>query len=195
MGLDVYLKVDDEYIEFPSKKYPDHSFKVGYFRSSYNESGINYVLWSRGLPDLWEIFDAKSGEFVPDWEKSLERAKQLLADLRRSYEELPFGVSYMPVVSCNVEDPKKAFEVFKRYKERKAPFDSFINKDGFFFMKEPVQVHAIIPGKGTIFIIHSIVDAHVAFYTQAVEIVVETIEYVLGEDSPAPSLHKLHWCD
>ena len=92
MGLDVYLKVGDTYVEFLSRKYPDHLFKIGYFRSSYNESGINYVLESRGLPTLWTVFDAKPGEFVPDWEKSLERANYLLTDLKRSLKELPYTV-------------------------------------------------------------------------------------------------------
>src|SRR6476619_807072 len=34
-------------IEQPSAKYPDHYFKVGYFRSSYNASGIDHILSDR----------------------------------------------------------------------------------------------------------------------------------------------------
>jgi len=33
-----------EKVELPSTKYPDHYFKVGYWRSSYNGAGINSIL-------------------------------------------------------------------------------------------------------------------------------------------------------
>jgi len=194
MGLTVYLKVDDKFIEFPSKKYPDHLFKVGYFRSSYNASGINYVLESRGLPTLWDVFDAKPGEFVPDWEKSLERANCLLTDLKHSFEELPYtvlSIIYGPWDSV-VTDPNRVLTVFKQQKEMK-PFDQFFNRTGFFSLNEPIQVHAIIPGDRTVYVVTPITQEQIDYYVQALEIVVETIEYVLSEETPAPSLHKLCW--
>ena len=195
MGLDVYLKVDDKFIEFPSKKYPDHLFRVGYFRSSYNESGINYVLESRGLPTLWDVFDAKPGEFVPDWEKSLERANHLLTDLKRSFEELPYtvlSIGHSPWDS-EVKDLGKVLTVFKQQKERKPSFDRFFSRVGFFSLNEPIQVHAIIPSDRTVYIVTPITQEQIDYYVQALEIVVETIEYVLSKETPAPSLHKLHW--
>jgi len=36
---------------------PEHLFKIGYFRSSYNGSGIENVLSTRGLPTLHDIFE------------------------------------------------------------------------------------------------------------------------------------------
>lgn len=74
-GMNKYGVFDDNdflsSVNMPSKKYPNHYFRIGYFRSSYNSSGINYVLRDRLGIDLYDIFDAKdSGYYVePDWIK------------------------------------------------------------------------------------------------------------------------------
>ncbi len=47
---------DVKKVEKDSKKYPSHMFKIGYFRSSYNDGGINQVLQRIGLPTLGTIF-------------------------------------------------------------------------------------------------------------------------------------------
>jgi hypothetical protein len=59
MGLDIYLEFgkDGENIQQNSKKYPTHYFKVGYFRSSYNEWGLNRVLTKTIGKDLYYIFE------------------------------------------------------------------------------------------------------------------------------------------
>jgi hypothetical protein len=43
-------------IELPSTLHPDHMFKIGYFRSSYNSDGINSVLRDRLDKDLYWVF-------------------------------------------------------------------------------------------------------------------------------------------
>jgi hypothetical protein len=42
-------------VEEPSAKYPEHYFKIGYFRSEYHENGINDVLDRLGLPNLIDV--------------------------------------------------------------------------------------------------------------------------------------------
>ena len=72
-----------EKIEQDSKKHPEHMFKIGYFRSSYNGGGINSVLDSLGFGGLYWIFDNKDQyEFAPDWEKSLKRVREVLDKFR-----------------------------------------------------------------------------------------------------------------
>src|SRR6185295_11284101 len=82
-------------IEIDSALYPDHMFKIGYLRSSYNDEGINRVLRNAGLHDLSEIF--QPGEryaFRPDWDEALARAKYVLDrwQLRQESEESKFFV-------------------------------------------------------------------------------------------------------
>ena len=53
---------------------PKHLFKLGYFRSSYNERGIERVMRNINLPGLHDIFGVKGEEYNvrPDWQEALE---------------------------------------------------------------------------------------------------------------------------
>jgi len=86
MGLDVYLangktyntewECDDyETIEINSTLYPEHLFKIGYFRSSYNSGGINRVANRYSLLDLYDIFDPHSYTFIPDWADAMKKCE------------------------------------------------------------------------------------------------------------------------
>jgi len=50
-------------------------------------------------------------------------------------------------------------------------------------------VRAVIPGKEDIYIVHK--DSGLGWYVEALEIVVETIEYVLNQ--PDPETYYLVW--
>lgn len=90
-----YLRTDNEsnisfahgmqdYIE-PSKRHPENYFKIGYFRSSYNEGGINNVLDLLDLPDLYDIFEVEdSHEYYQkiDWGRAKELVTRLLDTFR-----------------------------------------------------------------------------------------------------------------
>lgn len=57
-------------IEEISKKHPEHLFKIGYWRSSYNSAGINHFLEKVGCQTLWEIAGQKKHvtyQFKVDW--------------------------------------------------------------------------------------------------------------------------------
>lgn len=73
--------VETEVKEKDSKTYPKHYFKVGYLRSSYNDGGINSILRAAIGKDLYTIFKDEAAKdeykFVPDWQASLERARQI----------------------------------------------------------------------------------------------------------------------
>jgi hypothetical protein len=72
--------------ETPSAKYPEHMFNLGYWRSSYNDGGINSVARSRNLPGLYEIMEPPGDEyyFKPDWRACLERAEKAVQAWREA---------------------------------------------------------------------------------------------------------------
>lgn len=93
MGLDVYLdkcgedEAFKEQIPADSKLYPEHLFKIGYFRSSYNGSGINLILLLRGFMCLYQLFDYSGDHvFQPNWRKAKENTVKTIADLRHHIE-------------------------------------------------------------------------------------------------------------
>ena len=77
-----------------SKNYPSHCFQIGYFRSSYNESGIDYFLIEHLNTCLAKIFSAPIDRdsvlriFIPDWKKSLKLAQTLAKRIRKNRENL-----------------------------------------------------------------------------------------------------------
>jgi hypothetical protein len=94
MGLDIYISkheseprtdeerwADDSTINIDSTTQPDHLFKIGYFRSSYNNAGINaYVNRLLCKPGLYHIFpegNDDSGFFRPDWAGARARALEM----------------------------------------------------------------------------------------------------------------------
>jgi hypothetical protein len=74
-----------EKVEIDHPDYPDHYFKIGYFRSSYNESGINRILKNMDLPTLNEVFNISDVEyyFQPDWQKALENVESLIVEFQK----------------------------------------------------------------------------------------------------------------
>lgn len=76
-----YLKEKD--IKKDSKKYPEHMFKIGYFRSSYNSGGINHVLNDYGMEDLYWIFQVGDDYHIfPDWDEALNRVNGLIKKIK-----------------------------------------------------------------------------------------------------------------
>lgn len=200
-------------IEKNSKKYPDHMFKIGYCRSSYNPGGINHVLSDLIGEDLYSIFDRTGDEyeFLPDWVGVRGRAKESLKLMDKKLEEMgPYRVMKsdhnmfdMDKQMDAVPDASTALDKFMevRSKHSKADdFGNFSNGIGEFFLKTPLKVAAIIPGSckelfGTgkapcQYIIYEDEGSY-EFYHQALEIVVEMAEWVLKQKNP--ELYYVHW--
>lgn len=208
LGIKDYDHESVEKIELDSKFYPEHMFKIGYFRSSYNGGGIERVLGNLGLPTLHDILGyAGEYEFAPDWAAALERCKDAVlrysAELEISGGELRVMRSEMNMFTSRHEFPQseeQALTVFKKEKERGSSFgDGYGNINGDFFFKEGLRVLAVIPGISrilreqpcTYLIIRNEGAAEENWYLQALKIVQETIEYVLAQKDPQH--FYFHW--
>jgi len=210
LGLDKYGGVKSKTeIRINSALYPDHYFKIGYFRSSYNSGGINSVMENFGLFTLYDIFPEASfgGSYyiTPNWEEAkarvadtLGRFKILLGSKAARYDAT--WIQNSPHTT-KVESAKEALRKFherrKKWKKEKTPFDSWVGRDGYFSLKEPLKVAAVMQGtsyskmfKG-VYLIHKVPKNRFEWYYHALEIVEETIQYV--QKHPKPGKYVLGW--
>ena len=195
-----------EKIEIDSAKYPEHYFKIGYLRSSYNGGGIDAVLRRMDLPSLKDVFNPKDEyEFIPNWEACLHRAKNLLANFNRIYNTEVGKYSCMFVghnmfvdsnetVKSEQEAMKLFAEEFKKHTEvhKDADFNSYVNRSGEFHW-DAMKVKAFMPGIGYfnqpgIYVVYENADKD--WYQQALEITVEMCEWVLAQND---GQYILHW--
>jgi hypothetical protein len=203
LGLDKYGSdiTNCETIEKDSSKHPEHYFKVGYFRSSYNGSGINSILKILNIPDLYDIFphDDDGYEFCPDWSYALDVVQEAIKLLKKDkgyrVESVGANIFAPDEVAMN---PAQALEIFndKIKSKRTRGFNSFTSKEGSFYLDgKGLQVHALIPGKSILgspctFAVYKMKDGN-KYYIQALEIVQETIEFVLAQKDP--QAYYLRW--
>lgn len=205
LGLDEFGndKFTKESIEIASKNYPDHYFKIGYFRSSYNEGGINRILSDAGLWDLYQIFDRDKDDeysFQPNWILSLKNVKKVIMEFKEKpnfrCEKFSWNQFRNPS-EYNVIDTKSAMSAFMR-EYCKTHDGGYSNLNGLFTIKDPMKVFGIIHGIDKAFFSDQIYpcsyfvyEGNNEWYIQALEIVQETIEYVLIQ--PDIEKYYLHW--
>ena len=220
MGLDVYLTKgvaateDEGYesrkarrIEIDSAQFPKHYFKIGCWRSSYNEEGINSVLRTFFMPSLWHLYSAAGdavykAEFdeVLSWGERLKRARQMLDEFKNAVI-LANGVFVVSIRDRdylrddgpnNPDNPGQALAIYmaERAKYAEHPgFGTYTSKAGDFWLDYPLKVRAIIGGTveygaKTNYAIAESEPDHYDWYIQALMIVVETCEWVLAQENP-----------
>ena len=211
MGLDVYLangktyntewECDDyETIEINSTLYPEHLFKIGYFRSSYNSGGINRVANRYSLLDLYDIFDphTDSYTFIPDWADAMKKCEAAIKQWD-AYAMSDIGQYDSICVSANLFFPleergacsnEESLALFKeKYISRMDTGDAFSDMHGSVFT-DGLDVRAVftgldILGSPSVYMVHKIKQAgsDTEWYTQALAIVKETIAWVLAQDN------------
>lgn len=119
MGLDVYLfriaddgcdDVDEcERVDLPSTLYPDHGFRIGYFRSRYGRDGMDRVLKHHAGTDMSRIMGRNYDDAVsrPDWVSSIRRAYDAHQFLAISAQESPQAMKellwYMQAITIMIE--------------------------------------------------------------------------------------------
>ena len=199
-----------------SVKYPDHYFKVGYLRSSYNEGGINRILKNMGLPDLYEIFNRGEDdpyEFQPDWRKARDACAEVLQRLR-SAQDRGLRVTFVGPNIFGYGDakpPETEVDAMKVYIDQKRTHDennknktpeqvkawgsSYSNILGV-FDHDGLKVRAMMPGlrdllgqQRGVYVVFESEDAE--WYEQALEITLEMIDAVLA--APDPENYYLQW--
>ncbi len=208
MGLDVYMYRfengppgdGDDYeaterkcVELPSQVHPEHYFKIGYMRSSYNDGGINGILRGRIGTDLYGIF-ANDGETYysrPDWGEAKVRAAKALADLRAYEAEhgcyRVWTVTHNPFAGPQTLDRDGALALFveERKKFRADDKNGYSNKHGAFVPRGLTLYGAVVGmdslGSPGVHLIYGGEDADFTFYEQALEVVIEMCEWVMGQ--------------
>lgn len=202
MGLDVYLQRNGKGDETASTIDPEHLFKRGYFRSSYNGSGFDSVMRRTGCPELAAIFGARENQsrFTPDWQVSLTRA-QIALEQYREHLASPAGGHYVGWIGAKDGGVSSEHEALMAYVQEvsreKLPFTAYSNKVGHFWI-DGAKLKAAIPGQqpwgaNGVFLVfeYERQEGERDSYETALLIVIETIEYVLA--SGAPDEFSLYW--
>lgn len=190
--------LSDIKVELPSKKYPDHYFKIGYFRSSYNDSGINRILDTAIGKNLYTLFEREQEDdyqFKPDWEKVKKNCLDAIDKFKAHLGEIGnvsvFKIMHESFADDTINSEKQALDIFKEqlktHKDHSGD-GAFGNKYGLFTLKEPYKVKAIIPGvcnfldKNRPCVYVAIENEGLDWYLNALEIIVETIDYILAQE-------------
>lgn len=202
MGLNRFgTDISRQPVLLNSTKYPEHAFKIGYFRSSYNGSGFNSIAEQTIGMSLYTVFDPLDGNYeeVPDWSRSKENARLFIDKLNRMQKEAPFIAETLHHTHCeNTILPNTEKEALKLFldelKSHNEFSDSYSCSKGNFFLGKPIEVLGLMHGKSRFMkedCTYYILKMDYSWYIQAAEIVLETIDYVLAQDHP--EWHVLVW--
>jgi hypothetical protein len=203
MGLDIYLYKGKECIENTHPKYTDHYFKIGYFRSSYNGGGINNVLSNLGIPTLYYIFSAKDKyKFKPDWNDALVKCNEVYEALKAKPNLRCFEVGWNEFFgspdTATITSEAEALEAYAKESRRDTTFkEGYSNAVGHFY-PSGLKVFGLISGAKKRFFVDQklpctfvVMEGENEWYLQALEIVKDTIEFVLSQKDK--SKYSLHW--
>lgn len=204
LGLDEWGSSNDiEGIEENSPTFPEHMFKVGYLRSSYNSGGINSVLKRAGCMDLYDIFQPEDGEYYVnvDWAAAKVRCEQAIAIYSKFLSGPMAGYDCMRVTDFGHGGCKDEADALKLLQQQLAEhkaegFRSYGNRDGDWFL-DGVTVVGIVPNRGFgggVLVLTK--DTEVKkpeddWYLQALIVTGEMIDHVLA--NPDPDNFFLGW--
>jgi hypothetical protein len=200
LGLDEYGddKAGKECIELSHPDYPDHYFRIGYFRSSYNDGGIERILRNLELPTLHDIFqkDDEEYSFQPDWQEALTRVTDVIEKFKEKGAYRVHSVSANIFSESEIKSEAQALTAFMTELNRENPFSSnYSCKAGEFYIAEPLTVLAMIPGKSKILretdCVYVVTESDNTWYIQALEIVKATCEHVIAQADI--NQYYLHW--
>jgi hypothetical protein len=193
-------------VRMPSTLDPEHTFDIGYFRSSYNESGINAylgrVLGGGGLYAVFPEAEHDEYEFQPDWAAAKRRALEMAEALHDRAQSRPYDVTVVRTNSFLAPTalPASASAALELFCSQNQPaFDAYSSAQGEFFMKKPLPVRAFIPGMRqsmgnptpVLYAVFDVSPDHSKWYETALRIVAETCDYVLSQ--PERDKFWLRW--
>lgn len=191
----------NEKIEIDSATHPEHIFKIGYFRSSYNGSGINSFFGRIGLPDLYELFGVNRDEQdVTDWNAARPRVVDCIAAFK---QQMDAGIIDCFDVGTNMfssggepENGEDAIALYKKETAGEHSFYAWSSRAGQFHPKG-IECVGFISGKKygspCTFVMYKVTRDSLEFYLHALEIVLETIDYVLAQPDRNQFCYYLSW--
>ena len=199
MGLDIFLYDGDTKIgDIPSLKYPKHFCNRSYLRSSYSSGGFNHVVSNLIGKDLYDIFCPGGDEYEIHYSKEeLLLCKERAEEVVKLLKAVKHPLRVIDVCDYNdfpAVDERKAIKLVEEEIAKRevsiAYFDWYGNRDGEFFMENPPEIMAAIPGRNILNrpCVHLVYKADISFYIQMAEITVEFIEIALTLEDPV-----LHW--
>ena len=200
LGLDQWGsdKEGHSSVERAHPDYPDHYFRIGYFRSSYNGGGIERILRNLELPTLYDIFQKDDEEyaFQPNWQEALTRVTDVIEKFKEKGAYRVHSVSANIFSESEIKSEAQALAAFMTEVNRENPLSSnYSCKAGEFYMTEPLKVLAMIPGKSKILretdCVYVVTESDNTWYIQALEIVKATCEYALAQADI--NQYYLHW--
>lgn len=183
-----------------SELYPEHLFKMGYFRSSYNDAGFNNVMRSLGFPDLYDVFKTVSdvddtSYKVIDWEAARACIDLAIENMSSTF---PTGLWFLDLNRVSyygkeVPSAAEALSITEKELEsslsEKTSFSSYANANGEFYTKG-LQTVAIVGRRWLVYKLDE-TGGGIDWYLKAAKIVKETIDFVLGQ--PDPQNWRLYW--
>lgn len=184
--------INKQKIELDSDIHPDHMFKIGYMRSSYNGGGINNVLHNLGLPDLYMIFDVdlENPECQPDYEAALETVKEVLVELRNDDGYRVVSITPNLFSGAKITSQMEALEMVKKEIGNKNNSASYSNLNGEFYLDEPLKVIGLLPGIDKVlgdrpctYVVYKTENGN-KYYIEALEVVQEMLEFILAHEKP-----------
>lgn len=200
-GLDEWGddKTNKQKIEINSAKYPEHMFKIGYFRSSYNAGGFERVVGDLIGMGLHDVFNPDDDEYRirPDWTLAREIASELIRKLRAAPKLRVMTVEAVPLFGAQSRrSSADAITLTQTERDRNHPFGDgwYSNATGHFTQSKPLSIVSAIAGVDVCGLpcVHLVYeDTSDDWYGQAAEIVLETIDYVLAQ--PDREKYVLHW--
>jgi hypothetical protein len=198
MGIEDSKRI---YVEIPSVLYPEHGWKIGYFRSSYNGSGFNHIMRMLVGEDLYTIFDSDRDEYEQQYSKEqLGQIKQKAITLKQKVmtqiKEFPYACfESSHFGNSQIESEEDALNVFKKHllEHKDKDWNNYSNFEGEFSLKDHWKVHAVLHGKQfgheSTYIIYERDEKEFEYYLQAFDIIVENIDYLLAQ----PDLEKYYF--
>lgn len=146
--------IKEEGVELDSAKYPEHMFKIGYLRSSYNNSGFDSMLSQLCNYDLGTIFNYDGDYmFIPDWDKSLVRCDAMIDQLKCNngyvvYPISPFnGIPTTMNHNCHKEaDSLRQYNSIMEENHKDEPFET----NEFQIWPKGTTLLAVVSGSNTI---------------------------------------------
>ena len=202
MGLDIYLDWDGKTEQERESQITgfNNAGQSGYLRSSYNESGFNS--WARrhlNEKDLYYVLQAPNGvdsdDFSPDWDKAMERAKEILGLAHAVTEDPDVMIINLHWDAMQDNEASVLSEFKKQHEQHQNITDSFKSYSclsGYFFLDSPLEVKAILPmrrfGRQSIALVIDSEDKH-NYYIEFIE--QELMPFIeLGNQKPNA---RIHW--